>query len=153
MTMKHFKLYLMLALLVAGVSGARAERVWVDNAHTTWYDTELGLQFSTTFVKSSSETINLTGNQVAVRIYCPQTTTVTDMEKYYASSSNNVRNWNNETLTVGSYWNEHPTTTASDDDYDDVAPRASRSNSYSQPKPKNNQRKLVVMKNNKNYSR
>ena len=40
------------------------------------------------------------------------------------------------------------------DDYDDVAPRASRSNSnsYSQPKPKNSQRKLVVMKNNKNYS-
>ena len=119
--MKHFKLYLMLALLVAGVSGARAERVWVDNAHTTWYDTELGLQFSTTFVKSSSETINLTGNQVAVRIYCPQTTTVTDMEKYYASGNNNVRNWNNERLTVG---RNHPTTTASDDDYDDVGSSA-----------------------------
>ena len=119
--MKHFKLYLMLALLVAGVSGARAERVWVDNAHTTWYDTELGLQFSTTFVKSSSETINLTGNQVAVRIYCPQTTTVTDMEKYYATSYNNVKNWKKESLTVG---RNHPTTTASDDDYDDVGTSA-----------------------------
>lgn len=121
MTMKHFKLYLMLALLVAGVSGARAERVWVDNAHTTWYDTELGLEFSTTFVKSKSETINLTNNQVAVRIYCPQKTTVTDMEKYYATSDNNVRNWNKERLTVG---RNHPTTNASDDDYDDVGTEA-----------------------------
>ena len=119
--MRKIKLFMMLALLVAGVSGARAERVWVDNAHTTWYDTELGLQFSTTFVKSSSETINLTNNQVAVRIYCPQTTTVTDMEKYYATSYNNVKNWKKESLTVG---RNHPTTTASDDDYDDVGTSA-----------------------------
>lgn len=119
--MRKIKLFMMLALLVAGVSGAWGEREWVDNAHTTWYDTELGLQFSTTFVKSSSETINLTNNQVAVRIYCPQKTTVTDMEKYYATSYDNVKNWKKESLTVG---RNHPTTTASDDDYDDVGTSA-----------------------------
>ena len=118
--MRKIKLFMMLALLVVGVSGAWGERVWVDDAHTTWYDTELGLQFSTTFVKSSSQTINLTNNQVAVRIYCPQTKTVTDMEKYYAYPNENVYNWNNERLTIGSRNNAHPTTSASDDDYDDV---------------------------------
>lgn len=116
--MRKIKLFMMLALLVAGVSEVSAERVWVDNAHTTWYDTELGLEFSTTFVKSSSETINLTNNQVAVRIYCPQKTTVTDMVMYYADDSRSIKNWNGDYLSV---WSQ---TTASDDDYDNVGETA-----------------------------
>lgn len=104
-----------------GTSGQRAMyiksiTITYDVNVVTWNDGVL--EYSTEFIKSSSETVYLTDNQVAVRLYCPKEKTVTDLEMYYADNASGIKNWNGDALSITS------TTTASDDDYDDVGETA-----------------------------
>ncbi len=80
--MKKTKLFMMLALLVVGVSNVSAEKVWVDTQKTTWYDTELGLEFSTRYNRTGSSTEAAPNGGVAVRLYLDKTKQVTDTVAY-----------------------------------------------------------------------
>ena len=80
--MKKIKLFMMLALLVMGVSNVSAEKKWVDTQKTTWYDTELGLEFSTKYNRTGSSTEAAPNGGVAVRLYLDKTKQVTDTVAY-----------------------------------------------------------------------
>ena len=119
--MKHFKLFMMLALLVMGVSNVSAEKVWVDTQKTTWYDTELGLEFSTKYNRTGSSTEAAPNGGVAVRLYLGQTKQVTDTVSYEASWGGSVYNGANAQLTTTT---NRTTNNVSDDDNDGAGTRA-----------------------------
>ena len=115
--MKKAKLFMMLALLVMGVSNVFAQ----DPADMIkWHVGDL--EYCNYYLESGKTPQKLPDNQVAVRLYLDTDNpeTVTDNVWYYGGSNANVKNGKGKTLTTTT----NGTTTTTDDDNDGVGENA-----------------------------